>query len=204
MSLFTDTLFNSFSSAGDYPAPSKKYRRGARLSSLSQNNNIPPLVSEMEVLQVAGIPSELHKFYGGLSQFKRDYNLRIRFSILAVHSPADKKHRRRLLNDGHDDPIEALLTPLYDLFTTEEPEVHLLRIDGSHHSIEKLNALTSRMIESDSMIVSVKVKSRQVITVDSIPENVSDNIENILSNFFSDDLSKSMPLVHNMMVCGLA
>eukprot|EP00529_Nitzschia_sp_RCC80_P033798 CAMPEP_0113457918 /NCGR_PEP_ID=MMETSP0014_2-20120614/9654_1 /TAXON_ID=2857 /ORGANISM="Nitzschia sp." /LENGTH=201 /DNA_ID=CAMNT_0000349425 /DNA_START=83 /DNA_END=688 /DNA_ORIENTATION=+ /assembly_acc=CAM_ASM_000159 len=198
MSLFTDTLCNSFSSAGDYP--------DARRRSRSSNDNVPPMFSEMELLQVAGIPSELEKFYDGISNIKRQHNLGLRFTIIehskdnAGRNQRHRQQRRCSTQDqGVEDQIESMLSPIFSMFIAE-PEVHFLRVDGSHDSINALNVLTKRWIKEEDLIVSIKLKSRQVLAVDRIAEKSMEQFDSILDSWFSADLSDSMPMLHSMIV----
>lgn len=193
--LFADTFYRSFSSASYYP------KDGRRVAAKRKGGRSIPIISESETLQVTGTRSELERFDIGIVKFKRAQQLDIRLTLV---KPDFKQRDARQEEEDEYDFLSYIFPDkiplIHDLLMTGTPEVQILRVEGSREMINFFNTLTERLIRQKNLEVSVIVTERKSVAVDSIVKNSLDQLEDTLDFIFTDDFSKSMPIVHNLIV----
>lgn len=155
--------------------------------------------SEIETLTITGSHSEIDRFHQKVAKIMRHRDLGISMSIVVPEKPPQDS------SQGEPDSFLDLffvdkIPLIHDFLMMGEPEVQLLKVEGSHDMVNRFNAHVARMIRREEMNVTVAVVNRKKIPLEQTVSNGLDHVESTLDYYFTDDFSRSMPVVHKIIM----
>jgi hypothetical protein len=192
-SLFATTFYDSFCSAGRYPQSDRAIQ-----------SRPPAVFSEIEHLKVTATPTELDDFNEKVVKLVHDLDLALKMSLITPKEIAAKAQRLEE-PDSFLDRIFVVKIPLiHDLLMMGEPEIQILKVEGSHDMVNLFNAHVDQIVYGAGMNVEVVVLNRKKIPVQEVVskslESMESTLDGALDYFFSDDFSRSCSTVHKIIV----
>jgi hypothetical protein len=189
-SLFATTFYNSFSSAGQYPTK-------------STGDGAAGIFSEIETLKITASRSQIDLFNQKTLKLKQNLNLQVKLTILVPTDPSTSEVGSQQ-KDEPDSFLDHIFTDkiplIHDLLMMGEPEIQILKVEGSPDMVDLFNAQVERMVYVEELSVEVVLVNRKKVPIQQVVSKSLDDMESALDYFFTDDFSKSLPVVHKIIM----
>lgn len=219
-SLFATSLYNSFSSAGQYPSSATRNDATAMTSG-------GYYFKDIEMIKITASRSQIDLFNKSVRKLRRDLNIKVRLTVVVMVEGANT---RTINTKGRSDSIDDFLDHIFpekiplihDWLMIGESEVQILRVEGSPEMVDLFNTQVERMVEWEDLRVEVGLISRKKKFFHDASKSIYhaenalascfatgfatdismslDEAESALGHVFTTDFSKSMPTVHKFIM----
>jgi hypothetical protein len=205
MSLFATTFYNSFSSAGKYPSSANKQK----------NSMMAPAgyFNDIETIKVTASRSQIDLFNTHVLKLRQDLNIKVKLTVLLPCEGAVNEQRGRRQDslmqkmdstDSGDSFLDRIFSDkiplIHDLLMLGEPDVQILKVEGRPEMVDLFNTQIERMVFAEGLSVDVILVTRKKIHIQQVVSNSLDEVEDSLDFIFTDDFSKSMPIIHKLIM----